>query len=105
MRFAQVESSSSIVLLLATCIALYLANSRLAPLYQAVLRLPVKAGVGGRVFIWPVELWINDVLMALFFLMVGLEVKREILVGELASFRRAILPGGDVESWPRFYGW
>ncbi len=93
MRFAQVESSSSIVLLLATCIALYLANSRFAPLYQDILRLPLKAGVGGTAFIWPVELWINDVLMAVFFLMVGLEVKREILIGELASFRRAILPG------------
>lgn len=91
-RFAQTETSSSIVLLAATLIALMLANSRLAAFYQRLLQLSFGATIGHLGFRLPLLLWINDVFMALFFLTVGLEVKRELLVGELASFRRAILP-------------
>lgn len=91
-RFAQLESSSSIVLLAATVSALYLANSHYAEQYQRVLRTPLVAGLGRATLSWPIASWINDVFMANFFLLVGLEVKRELLVGELASVRRAILP-------------
>lgn len=91
-RFAQLESSSSIVLLLATLAALFLANSPFSETYQQVLQIPLGARFGATMVSWPVVSWVNDVLMALFFLVVGLEVKRELLVGELASFRRAILP-------------
>lgn len=90
--FAHFESSSSILLLLATLLALYLANSRWALAYKTMLDIPLEASIAHKAFSWPLALWVNDVLMALFFLVVGLEVKRELLVGELASFRRAILP-------------
>jgi NhaA family Na+:H+ antiporter len=86
------ESSSSIVLLLATIAALAWANSRFSPDYDAFLHLPIGASVGRASFHWPLHEWVNDALMAIFFLVVGLEVKRELLIGELASFRRAFLP-------------
>lgn len=91
-RFAQLESSSSLVLLAATLLALALANSALAFRYEQALEAPLGLILGPVQFHWPVLQWINDVLMAVFFLVVGLEVKRELLTGELASFRRAILP-------------
>ncbi|MEO6911181.1 MAG: Na+/H+ antiporter NhaA [Edaphobacter sp.] len=91
-RFVQMESSSSIVLLLATIAALFLANSRFAPAYEAFLHLPLGASAGSASFQWTLHDWVNDALMAVFFLLVGLEVKRELLIGELASARRAFLP-------------
>ena len=91
-RFAQLETSSSLVLLAATLAALAFANSRAADIYQHFLDLPLGLTAGTASFAWPLATWVNDVLMAVFFLVVGLEVKRELLVGELASFRRAILP-------------
>jgi len=91
-RFAQLESSSSIVLLLATIAALLLANSRLQPAYEAMLHLPIGEHAGDASFQLTLHDWVNDALMAIFFLVVGLEVKRELVIGELASFRRAFLP-------------
>ena len=91
-RFAQLESSSSIVLLLATIAALLLANSRLDGTYEALLQFPMGASAGSVSFQLTIHDWVNDALMAIFFLVVGLEVKRELLIGELASFRRAFLP-------------
>lgn len=91
-RFAELESSSSLVLLAATLLALLLANTQAAPAYQHFLDVPFGVRAGHGAFTWPLSMWVNDVLMAVFFLVVGLEVKRELLVGELASFRRAILP-------------
>ncbi|MEO8735276.1 MAG: Na+/H+ antiporter NhaA [Edaphobacter sp.] len=91
-RFVQLESSSSIVLLLATIAALVLANSRFASAYGAFVRLPLGIGAGSASFHWTLHDWVNDALMAIFFLVVGLEVKRELIIGELASFRRAFLP-------------
>lgn len=91
-RFVQLESSGSIVLLLATVAALALANSRLGPWYEELLHFPIGATAGRIGFHWPLLEWVNDALMAIFFLVVGLEVKRELLVGELASVRRAFLP-------------
>lgn len=91
-RFAQLETSSSVVLLAATLTALLLANSSFSGSYIHWLATPLGLSAGHLLFSWPVSLWVNDVLMAVFFLVVGLEVKRELLVGELASFQRAILP-------------
>ncbi|HZY61617.1 MAG TPA: Na+/H+ antiporter NhaA [Edaphobacter sp.] len=91
-RFVQLESSGSIVLLLATIIALFWANSRFATSYEAFLHLPIGIAAGRASFHWPLHEWVNDALMAIFFLVVGLEVKRELLIGELASLRRAFLP-------------
>ncbi len=91
-RFAQLETSSSLVLLAATLAALAFANSHAAVFYQHLLDFPLGLTAGAASFSWPFATWVNDVLMAVFFLVVGLEVKRELLVGELASFRRAILP-------------
>ena len=92
-RFAELESSSSLVLLAATLAALTFANSAsLAPLYERFQEFPLTLGLGSHFATWPLARWVNDVLMAVFFLVVGLEVKREMLVGELASLRKAILP-------------
>lgn len=91
-RFAQLESSSSVVLLIATLAALLLANTSASGAYLKCLEFPFGLRAGQLSFRLPLSAWVNDVLMAIFFLVVGLEVKRELLVGELASFRRAILP-------------
>jgi NhaA family Na+:H+ antiporter len=91
-RFARLESSSSIVLLLAATIALGLANSPFAPIYESQLNMPVSIGVGATVTSWTLHDFVADMLMSFFFLVVGLEVKREFLVGELRSPRYAMLP-------------
>ncbi len=91
-RFVQLESLGSIFLLLAATAALVLANSTFAPAYKALLNLPIHAAIANFSMSWTVRDCVNDVLMTAFFLVMGLEVKRELLVGELASPRRALLP-------------
>jgi NhaA family Na+:H+ antiporter len=91
-RFVRLESAGSIVLLLATVAAVVMANSVFAPLYLSFLHYRIGFSAGTSLFQWPAHLWINDGLMAIFFLSVGLEVKRELRVGELTSIRRAMLP-------------
>lgn len=91
-EFLHAETSGGIVMLTATAIALILANSPLGDAYREIWKT-----YGGLVFgEWSLKLslghWINDGLMAIFFFLVGLEIKRELLFGELASFRRAALP-------------
>ena len=88
-RFARLESSSSIVLLLAAGIGLALANSPFAAAYEGLLKAPLFASTSEP---WNVRDCVNNALMAFFFLVVGLEVKRELLTGELAAARRALLP-------------
>ena len=91
-EFLQTESSSGILLGIATIIALIVANSPLADAYAALLETRIVAGVSSIVIDKPLLLWINDGLMAIFFLVVGLEIKREIKYGQLSSFRSALLP-------------
>jgi len=91
-EFLHLEAAGGIVLLLATALALGWANSPWATAYDTFWGTPVVIGVGGFGIAKPLFLWVNDGLMALFFFVVGLEIKREILVGELASPRRAALP-------------
>lgn len=91
-RFLRAEASGGLVLLAATAVALVWANSPWAPWYEAIWSTRVSVGVGDGAISKPLLLWVNDGLMAVFFLLVGLEIKREVLVGELSSPRRALLP-------------
>jgi NhaA family Na+:H+ antiporter len=91
-EFASSQSSGGIVLLAATVIALVLANSPAAEAYRHVLHIPVSVHFGSLGFDFSLQHMINDGLMALFFFQVGLEIKRELLLGELASARAAALP-------------
>jgi NhaA family Na+:H+ antiporter len=76
----------------ATLVALILANSPLAPQYQALLQATGEIRIGSLALSKSLEHWINDGLMAVFFLLMGLEIKREVMEGELASRRGATLP-------------
>ena len=90
-RFVQSETSSSVLLFGATVVALVWANSPWSASYFALWKLPVQ--IGRRPLLsMDLHHWIDDGLMVLFFLVVGLEIKREIVKGELSSFRQAALP-------------
>ncbi len=92
-RFTHIEGVSGILLVGATLLALAWANSPWADAYFHLLNLHFNVGVPGGITIdEPLVLWINDALMAIFFFVVGLELKREVAIGELSSFRKAILP-------------
>jgi len=92
--FLEKESAVGILLMIATVLALLFANTRLAGLYDYFLETPIEVRVGRHIHIdKPLLLWINDGLMAAFFLLVGLEVKREVLVGKLSSLQKMLLPG------------
>ncbi|NKI75320.1 Na+/H+ antiporter NhaA [Dickeya sp. CFBP 2040] len=87
------EAAAGMILIVATLLALLVANMPATlPWYHSFLEIPVVFGIGALEINKPLLLWINDGLMALFFLQVGLEVKRELVVGALASRRQAILP-------------
>ncbi len=92
-RFFQLEAAGGLLLIAAAALALIINNSPLAWLYNAFLETPVVAGVGAVQIAKPLLLWINDGLMALFFLVIGLEVKREILAGHLSRPSQIVLPG------------
>ena len=91
-EFAHRESSSGLLLLGCTGVALAWANSPFAESYSHLWEVPITVGVGRFAIRESLHHWINDGLMAVFFFVVGLEIKREVLVGELASPRRAALP-------------
>lgn len=92
LSFLQHEAAGGIVLFVASVLALLTANSMLAPLYAAFLDTPVVIQVGALKLAKPLLLWINDGLMAVFFFLVALEIKRELIAGELSSLDRAALP-------------
>lgn len=91
-QFFHTEASSGVLLLSATAVALLVTNSGLGPGFAQVWTSRWGIQLGPLGLFQDLLHWINDGLMALFFLMVGLEIKRELLVGELAKLRRALLP-------------
>jgi NhaA family Na+:H+ antiporter len=100
-RFAKLEAAGGILLLVSTIVALVWANSPWAKTYNELWNMHVSIGFG-RFFLSETRLeWINDGLMSIFFFLVGLEIKREVLIGELSSLRQAAFPfvaavGGTV---------
>lgn len=91
-EFFRQQASGGIVLMVCTVAALVWANSPWAGSYDALWHTKISAGLGEWTIAKPLRVWINDGLMAIFFFSVGLEIKREILVGELANMRKAMLP-------------
>jgi NhaA family Na+:H+ antiporter len=91
-RFFRAEASSGVLLIACIVIAMIWANSQWADTYVATWQTEFTIGIGSLQLSKPILLWINDGLMAIFFLVIGLEIKRELLVGELAQLRRAFLP-------------
>jgi len=92
-EFLKLESASGIILVGAAVLALIISNSPLSSLYDLFLDTPVEIRIGALHLAKPLLLWINDGLMAIFFLLIGLEVKREILDGQLSSISQVALPG------------
>ena len=92
-RFFQLEAASGLLLIAAAILALIINNSPLSWLYTGLLDTPVVAQIGALKIAKPLLLWINDGLMALFFLLIGLEVKREVLDGQLSKPSQLVLPG------------
>ena len=91
-RFLHSQTSSSIVLLLATLTAVIWANSPWADLYVKLSHLDIGTWFNGKQYHLSLDHWVKDGLMAIFFFVVGLEIKREILIGELSSLKKAALP-------------
>jgi NhaA family Na+:H+ antiporter len=90
--FLRYETSAGFVLMFVALMALLANNSPLSGLYSGFLSTPVEVQFGSFEIAKPLLLWINDGLMAIFFFLVGLEIKREVLEGELSSFDKASLP-------------
>jgi len=91
-RFARIEASGGILLLAGTIAALVWANSPWAGIYHAMWHKPIPIGIGRFELTEFSHEWINDGLMAIFFFLVGLEIKREVLIGELSSLKQAAFP-------------
>ncbi len=91
-NFFRMEAASGIVLMFATVLALVFANTALQGYYNLFLDTPVAVQVGALKIAKPLLLWINDGLMAVFFFLVGLELKRELIEGELSDWRNIVLP-------------
>ena len=95
-EFIRTESASGVLLIAAAALAFAWANSPWAASYFALLDLPFSLRFGAWSLEKPLLLWVNDLLMAGFFFVIGLEIKREVLVGELAGWRRASLPAAGA---------
>ena len=91
-RFAQLEAAGGLLLLLSTVVALVWANSPWADAYDHFWHLDVSIGLGPARLQESLLHFINDGLMAVFFFFVGLEIKHELLAGELSTFKRAAFP-------------
>lgn len=91
-EFLHKESSAGIILMIAAVAAIVVANSPLSPYYDMLIDTPVAVKIGALEIAKPLLLWINDGLMAVFFLLVGLELKREVLEGELSEPSNIVFP-------------
>jgi len=91
-EFCRTEAAGGALLVACACAALVVANSRWADAYHLLLSVTITIGPSDHALALTVHQWINDALMSVFFLLVGLEIKREALAGELASLRHAALP-------------
>ena len=92
-EFIKKESSAGIILIFVTILALILQNSFFTDLYSNFLHTPVEIRFGALHIAKPLLLWVNDGLMAIFFFLIGLEVKREVMEGHLSSLAQITLPG------------
>lgn len=90
--FLRLESAAGVILAFAAALAIIIKNSPLAPLYDGFVGAPVSVAIGAFELSKPAHLWINDALMAVFFLLVALEIKREVVEGELSGRDKAVLP-------------
>ena len=91
-QFLNLETGSGVILLGSAVLALVLANSPLGPLYKDLIYFPIAIGWAGFELKMSLNHWVNDGLMAVFFFVVGLEIKRELVVGSLSSRKLAVLP-------------
>jgi len=91
-RFVHLEYTSGIVLLIGVVVAILWANSSFSQSYHHIWETHFTVGIAGHILDKPLHIWINDGLMALFFFVIGLELKREFMDGELSTFSKAILP-------------
>ena len=92
LQFMHVESSGGVVLLACTALALFLANSPWAEAYHHFWEEILEIGIGDYVLAYPLHYWINDALMVIFFFVIGLEIKREMVTGELSDPKQITLP-------------
>jgi len=92
-KFFQQESAGGILIVSAAFLAILLANSPFYSLYKMLIDTPASIKIGALEIAKPLLLWVNDGLMAIFFFLVGIELKREILEGELSNIRKIVLPG------------
>ncbi|WP_300367360.1 Na+/H+ antiporter NhaA [Hydrogenimonas sp.] len=92
LSFFKQESSTGILLMLMTIIAMAVANSPFKIYYDTFTEIPVVVSIGTLTIAKPLLLWINDGLMAVFFFMVGLEIKREVVEGELGDTKKIVVP-------------
>lgn len=91
-KFFKLESAGGILLMVTAVFAIIVANTPLSAYYDLLLDTPVEIRIGAFEIAKPLLLWINDGLMAIFFFLVGLELKRELIEGELSSINNVILP-------------
>ncbi|MCB0366412.1 MAG: Na+/H+ antiporter NhaA [Bdellovibrionaceae bacterium] len=90
--FLKLEASSGILLIIVTAFAMIWANSPWGEIYHHMVEMPIGISLGGFVFEMTVHEWVNDAMMVIFFFVVGLEIKRELIIGELATAKKAALP-------------
>jgi len=91
-RFLHIEAMSGVVLLCAAFVALLWANSSGSHGYEALLAMKFGVSIGSFALSWPLHFWVNDVLMSVFFLVAGMEIRREMHQGALSNWRQAALP-------------
>lgn len=96
LNFVRLESAAGILLFFTALLAIVIANTPLFSSYQALFATPVEVRVGALEIAKPLLLWVNDGLMAVFFFLIGLELKRELTEGELSDKRNIVLPGAGA---------